>query len=188
MQLFVSNKTKYDIKINHDNINVFLKSGDIKKIDTNNNPFVFSVSMYKENEKGKAISKKVLKTLSNLLLNVECTYKVDCVCNNLNISIIDNTFEVENHYFLLPFGYHYPVLENMNYTVELVCCNGTNTKQVLRLYRLLALFGEGGYGLLLSCLFAFLQSYRIQRLCKANKILVTLKHTEKKNTGDGSLC
>ncbi len=176
MKLLISNKTKYNLRINYINQSFFLKSSDVININIDNKVFVFGVSICKYDEERKTISKKILKTLSNLLLNVECIYKVNSVCEGKKINIIDDVFEVEDSCFLLPFGYHYPLIEDAKQSIELINCNGTNTKKLLKIYSFLALFEEGGYDFLISIFSAFIQMYRIRKLCKKEKIIKVVEN------------
>lgn len=175
MKITLSNQSKYDIEINCENQKVLLKSNSIQDINISNSPLILRASISGELVQDDIIPKKLLETLSNMSLDIDCTYELKNICDGMTLDITNDIYSFSGESFFLPFLYAYPVIKSANVEVNLIDCFGKNINKVLKLYRRLALFVRiGGDGIIIGIFSVIFELFRVKRLCKKEKIFKVL--------------
>lgn len=175
MQISLFNQSKYDIEINCENRRYFIKSNCVQVISISNEPLILRAFAYDEIVRDDVLPKKLLETLSNFALNVECTYEIKNVYDGMTLDISHDAYEFSGESFFLPFLYTYPVIRSTNAEIDLIYCFGKNTDEVLRLFRKLAVFARiGTDGIIIGIISAIFELFRVKKLCKKEKIFSIL--------------
>lgn len=175
MRITLSNQSKYDIEIYCENLRYLIKNNCVQDINVNNEPLILRASVCDEIVRDDVLPKKLLETLSNFALNVECTYEIKNVCDGITLEISHDAYEFSGKSFFLPFLYTYPVIRNTNAEINLIYCFGKNADKVLKLYRKLAVFARiGTDGIIVGIISAIFELFRVKRLCKKERIFSIL--------------
>ena len=175
MQISLSNRSKYDIEINCENQRYLIKSNSFQDINVSNEPLILRACVCDEIVQDDVLPKKLLETLSNFALNVDCTYEVKNVYNGMTLDISNDAYEFSGEAFFLPFLYTYPVIRGANAEINLMYCFGKNADEVLRLFRKLAVFARiGTDGIIVGIISAMFEIFLAKRLCKKERIFSIL--------------
>lgn len=175
MKISISNQSKYDIEIKYENQRYLLKNNSVQEIIVSSEPLFLSACVCDEIVKADTMPKKLLKTLSNMILCVGCTYEITSICDGMKLDVSDELFTYSGEAFFLPFSYLYTTVKASGAKIELIDCGERNAKEVLKLYRQLALVAHvGGDGIIVGALSAMAELGRARRLCSKEKISITL--------------
>ena len=175
MEITLSNQSKYDIEINCENQRYLIKNNCVLNINVSKEPLILRASICDEIVQDDVLPKKLLETLSNFALNVDCTYEIKNVRDGMTLDISHDAYTYSGESFFLPFLYTYPVIKNADVAINLIYCFGKNTDEVLRLFRKLAVFARiGTDGILIGALSASFEFLRAKKLCKKERIFSIL--------------
>lgn len=175
MQITLANKSKYDIEINCENQRYLVKSNCAQDVNVGNEPLILQASVCDEIAQDGVLPKKLLESLSNLSLDIGCTYEIQNICDGMMLDISHDSYDFPGESFFLPFLYTYPAVKSENAEIKLIDCFGKNVKKVLKLYRSLALVARiGTDGIIVGIFSAVIELFRVKRLCKKENIFVTL--------------
>lgn len=175
MQITLANKSKYDIEINCENQRYLVKSNCVQDITVINEPIILRTSVCDEIVQDDVLPKKLLEKVSNLALDVECTYEIENICDGMTLDISHEAYTFSGESFFLPFLYTYPAVKSTNAEIKLIDCFEKNEKKVLKLYRSLAFVARiGTDGIIVGIFSAVIELFRVKRLCKKEKVFATL--------------
>lgn len=136
--------------------------------------------------------KKATTELMNLILQVDCTYKISNIHPDSLITIEHDGFDLgDKTWMMQDFQIMYPKIVCGNGTqVELLEAKGKNSKEIIKKYKNLGLQSDVGLGFITMFLAYPLRGIYFRHLCKPNvlkkNILNVETHkanTEKRNSG-----
>ena len=175
MQITLSNRSKYDIEIKCENQRYLIENNCVQDINISNEPLILCASVCDEIVQGDVLPKKLLETLSNFALNIDCAYEIKNVYDGMILEISHDAYEFSGESFFLPFLYTYPVIKSADTEINLIYCFGKNTDKVIKLFRKLAVFARiGTDGIFIGVLSAIFELFRAKRLCKKERIFSIL--------------
>ena len=125
--------------------------------------------------------KKASTELMDIILQVDCTYKISNICDDLLISVEYDGFDVGDKTLMLQdFQIMYPkVICGTDAQVELLNAKGKNSKEIIKKYKKLGLQSDLGAGFFIMLLAYPLRGVYFKHLCKPNVLKKNILNAEK---------
>ena len=136
--------------------------------------------------------KKATSELMNLILQVDCTYKISNICDDALITIEHDGFDLgDKTWMLQDFQIMYPkIICDDSTQVELLNAKGKNSKEIIKKYKKLGLQSDLGLDFITMFLAYPLRGMYFKHLCKPNVLKKNIlnaeihkANTEKRNSG-----
>ena len=127
------------------------------------------------------IFKKASTELMDIILQVDCTYKISNICDDALISIEYDGFDVGDKTLMLQdFQIMYPkVICGTDTQVELLNAKGKNSNEVIKKYKKLGLQSDLGAGFFIMLLSYPLRDMYFKHLCKPRVLKKNILNAEK---------
>lgn len=179
------------VEINDDNDSIVVKITGEFLSDEAFGELDNSASKLKEKLMLKFV-KKATSELMNLILQVDCTYKISNIQPDSLVTIEHDGFDLgDKTWMLQDFQIMYPkVICGNDTTVELLEARGKNSKEIIKKYKKLGLESDLGIGFITMFLAYPLRGMYFKHLCKPSilkknilKVDVHKANTEKRNSG-----
>ena len=136
-----------------------------------------------ENLKDKILFKFIKKATSelmNLILQVDCTYKISNVYPDSLITIEPDVFDLGDKTWMMQnFQILYPKIVCSDSTqIELLTAKGKNSKEIIKKYKKLGLQSDLGLGFIPMLLMYPLRGMYFKHLCKPNNLKKNILNAE----------
>lgn len=125
--------------------------------------------------------KKASNELMNIILQVDCTYKISNICDDALITIEYDGFDVGDKTLMLQdFQIMYPkVICETDTQIELLNAKGKNSKEIIKKYKKLGLQSDLGAGFAIMLLAYPLRGIYFKHLCKPSVLKKNILNAEK---------
>lgn len=125
--------------------------------------------------------KKASNELMNIILQVDCTYKISNICDDALITIEYDGFDVGDKTLMLQdFQIMYPkVVCETDTQIELLDAKGKNSKEIIKEYKKLGLQSDLGAGFAIMLLAYPLRGIYFKHLCKPSVLKKNILNAEK---------
>lgn len=125
--------------------------------------------------------KKASNELMNIILQVDCTYKISNICDDALITIEYDGFDVGDKTLMLQdFQIMYPkVICETDTQIELLNAKGKNSKEIIKKYKKLGLQSDLGAGFAIMLLAYPLRGIYFKHLCKPSVLKKNILNADK---------